>query len=719
MRKNKLGLASVEDNILYDQYGKWLWVMRRMPSHAIHWLTGIFLPPHERLWVGIGFADYKENLIVASRGSSKSFAFASLLAPHKALLYKNVTALMLSASGFRGGKQLFRDVERMFRGELRSQKLPGSFLMRSVVAAKGSADRVIQRDPSIWTINLRSQSSYSTVPTNNPEQLRGLRATEIFVDERNFFANGQEVIHGVVRPMLTVGQDFIRTATGSDKNKIFQFSTIDYTVREWYPEIKAAEQLSLRQYRAYKAIKEGDWDEYDRLMNENDGELKTASFSYTRIDYSDLIVPEHVTALSDGKTYKVNFPYPKGVTREDILKYDEHDKVNYFYLYPVDKQGLETPLRNGTADEQIWLAERRNCFIESSGNVFEYDLIHRIAERPIYDFGEIPGYENREEEFYAPILYTCGDPCVIGVDYARESDETAFVVIRLGELAEGEFDPLLTTEDEKGRVVLGNTSWNSIIWAESWGKMEAEQAANKIREMYERYNIIHTASIGGIALDQKGGGSAVRDALGNPKPPVGDDGLPDPNWNAADIVKMYDPEDRGGFAHYAAYNNPREYWGGLKLINANNHDNMDWTFGTRALMQQKKLYIGFWEPPSVWAREKKILNRGFEPDRNNPEFLKWEAGYNGIKRLKEQLIRIQRKHSETGVLRFVMPGDRAKEEGKKDLWAAMIYAVSLARQHLVNVTKSTTIVPMVAPLVVRVGSDYDGGDSGRIVTMYD
>lgn len=699
---------------LLRHYAKWLWFLRMRPDWAARWLTGIVVPPHERFGLGLYFSEYRENNLCWSRGTSKTFGLCSLAAPLKALLYKNLSILTLSASGFRGGKEIFRDSQRLFEGQLKSQVQPGEFLTRSAQ----NAPKVIAKDPSIWTIALKSHSRYSTAPTNNAESLRGLRANIVNLDERNYFPDGQAVVHGIVRPMLNVGQDFLRTASGSDHNQIFQISTIDLTVRDWYPEIQQAELLARREYEAMRALKGGDGAEYDRLLADQDGALRGASFSYSRLDYTDLLIPEWVGG-PDGERYRVAYPVQPEITKEDLLKEDPREGVSYFFTYPVDKEGLEAPLFSGVTDREVWLAEQRNCFIQGAGNVFEWDLLQKVTERPIYEAGKIKGYENLQDEFYAPILYSCGDPCVVGVDVARESDETAFVVLRLGEMAEGKFDPTLSRKDSLGRPCLGQTPWNHVLWAESWKNLEYSDAAEKIRELFERYHIVSSDTLGGIGMDARGGGSAVRDFLGNPKPPLVD-GRPDPAWNQNEVLKLFDPEDKNGFGHYAAFNDPRQYWGGLRLLATTNTDNLEWTYGTRALMQQKKLYLGFWQPASRWAEEMGFLTLHGEPDRSNPEFLKHEIGYTGIRRLRSQLLRLQIKRTETGAIRFTMPGDRDKEEGKKDLYVALTYAVHLARQHLLSLTKDDDngLPPDIAPLLVQVGSGGGGRDVRNYHTLH-
>lgn len=693
MAKSKSGLDRLSDKVLYSKYGKWLWVMRTMPDHATHWLGGLFLPPHERLWLRNFFADYKENNIVASRGTSKSFSHASLAAPLKALLYRNLGVLTVSASGFRGGQELFKDVERMFRGQLKSQRLSGDYLYSSC-----NNPKIIRRNPSIWTVALKSNSEYSTIPTNNADAMRGLRANIAIIDERNTFDG--TVVRKTIRPMLNVGQDFRRTAVGGEMNQTFQISTIDFTVRDWYPEIEESKRMVRKQYEAMQALKHGNIQEYKNLMAEKDGSLRNASFSYSQVDYTDLIIPEHISS-PDGTRMRVNFPLPKGLKKKQIFTYDPYDDQSYYFLYPVDKKSLEQPLRAGYMDEELWMAEQRNRFITSAGNVFDYMLIHKASEKPVYESGEIPFNRGIKEEWYLPVLYTCGDPCVLGVDVARESDETAFVVIRLGELSEGRFDPTLTTYDDDGRVVLGKTEWNGVIWAETHKNMPADEAASKIRDLFSRYNIISTPELGGIGMDKRGGGGAVRDDLGNPKPDMLDDNTVDPNWSFESVLKIYDPGDGAGFGHYTAYDGPK-FWGGLRLLATTNNDNVEWTYGTRALMQQNKLYIAFWQPPSRWAFERGLVDSMGQPDRQSEEFMRLMVGYDGIRKLKQQLLLLQVKRTETGVIRFVMPsGDT---EGKKDLYSGLIYGVHMAREHLRYTTMSDNEAPMVAPVLVEIGS---------------
>lgn len=700
-------ILGFERRIFIEGMGRWLWFLRTQPSHSAHYLAGIALPPHERLWLRMFFSGYKENNIVASRGTSKSFSHVSLAAPLKATLFKNKGFVALSASGFRGGKLLMEDSERLFKGRLRGQILDQPFLAKAI---DSKSDRVVKREPDKWGMFMQSQSTVMTVPTNNFENLRGIRATDILIDERNTFPG--EHAQKIIRPMMVVGGgNFRKTATAGDANTIYQISTIDYTIRDWYPEIEATRKVAKAEWEAQKALRARDFKEYNRMLNDDEGALLDASVHYSRVDYTDLLIPTTVTAkYLDGETYRIKYPVTSDVTIADVTRFDKREKREYIYTYPVDKKGLEEPLINGTMDRELWLAEQRNVFIAAAGTFFTHALIQKVAERPIYEAEEVPGLTEENplfyEEFYAPVMYKCGDPCVLGVDYARDSDHFAIVVIRLGELADTPFDPSLQTLDSKERPCLGKTPWNHVVWAESWERWKADEAAERIREMLERYNVVYHTTAHGMGMDKGGGGSHVRDDLANPKPSVREDGTPDPNWVMP--VRIYDDEDED-YMHYGAMQGA--FWSGLELIKPTNESNTEQAFAVRGMMQQTKLYIGYAEAPSKWAARLGMILMDGTPDESHPDFYKWNVGYMGIRRLVRQLLKIQTKITETGKWKFEMPGDREKEEGKKDLFSALIYAGHVARQHLVAATRKNEEVPMVAPVAVEIGRARGGMDS--------
>lgn len=689
---------------MLDHWGKWVWLLRALPSHATHHLTGIVLPPHERQLLRLYFSNYAENDIVASRGTSKSFCLCSMAPALDIALYSRRRDLVVSASGFRGGKLLFEDIKRLINGELNSQKLPGPFLSNSSRNGK----KVVRQEPDRWVVDWATYSLLTTVPTNNDDTLRGIRARRIVIDERNTFDG--VVVQQVIRPMANVMTEFDRIVSAEEDSAIFQVGTIDYTFRDWWKEIDQKKRLMEREYEAMQALTGGEKQKYEKLMAENDNELASASFALFRVDYTDLLIPEEVDAY-DGSRYRVRYPLPPHLTREDRCAWDDREERFLWYSYPVNKKLLEAPLRDGTMDEDLWRAEQRNVFITASGNVYSDELVRQASEKPIYGAGEIPGYDQgksledqtkqglEQYEFFPPVLYSCGDPCVLGVDVARVKDESSFVVFRLGELAEGKFDWTGKTLDKELRPCYGKTSWNSVIWAESWPRMTAHEVAEKIRDLRRRFNLINTSAkeegYGGLGMDGRGGGQAVRDELSKPSAPVLSNGLPDPNWK--EPTRIYDPTDEM-FLHYQALDDEGgKYWSGLRLLTPSNAENWEWTRYTKAAMEQEKLFIGYWQSPSTWAAEKGITERG-------EDYFKWLIGYNGIAKLKKQLVKLQIEWTAGGAIKVHMPGAKGTEDALKDLYSAFIYGWQVARQHLLN-TKEAPRVPQVDPVLVSIGSD--------------
>lgn len=133
---------------------------------------------------------------------------------------------------------------------------------------------------------------------------------------------------------------------------------------------------------------------------------------------------------------------------------------------------------------------------------------------------------------------------------AREQDETAFVVIRMGQLATGEFRPFNPKLDKQGRPCFGKTDFNHVCWAESHRRMPAGDVADRVRELMKRFNIKSTYGLPTLGMDKRGGGAAVRDELANPRPPVVN-GVPDPTWSWDTMLKVYDPTDED-YMHYQA-----------------------------------------------------------------------------------------------------------------------------------------------------------------------
>ena len=127
------------------------------------------------------------------------------------------------------------------------------------------------------------------------------------------------------------------------------------------------------------------------------------------------------------------------------LQTSEGRKQRGVNVQDAAREGVEQGLLDGSADTGSWLAEQRNIVDTAVGDVYSNELVDVascIGERCVVPFEQLPDTWKRlhsedKADYTAPVLWRCTDPCVLGVDYAPQSDFCAFVVIRLGPLSPG------------------------------------------------------------------------------------------------------------------------------------------------------------------------------------------------------------------------------------------------------------------------------------------
>lgn len=655
-------------------YGKYLAFLRRQPVHAMRFLWGIIIPPHEGFMVRTAWTGYKTNIFTCSRGTSKSFTIGSLFAPTKALLFRGKAILIASASRFRGGKMVLKDSGNLLAGALKNQKVEHNWGKFSLVHKTA----YIKKEPDMWHIDFKSNSNVFTIPTNNEESVLGMRANILILDERNTFDG--EVIEKVYRPFLNVGSDFENPASGSEENQSFSVGTIDYTYKDWFREINSTLDLVRVQYEIQKAMREGNWAIYDTLMRDHGNRIRGASFSLVRFDYTDLIIPTVI-----GK-YKINYP---GAVQGKHIKYDNRDQQEYIYSYPIEKKQLEDPLDEGIVDRETWESQQRNMFIRADGNVYPFDLIEKVTG-PIFGTTEETKRDwNSEKEghrYLPPVLWESKDPCVLGVDVARTSAFSAFIIIRMGDVSDNFFVQKQT--DYSLKTHSGPSPWANVIWAEQHQQMTVKEVAEKIRHLRSRYNIVATRVCPGIVVDLRGGGVNVRDELVLPSPPVDEYGLPVKGWSAPQ--KIFDPEDKDERLGKDLLADPGA-WFGLKLLDASDLLNQELVGFSKAQMQTGKLFLGS-------GRSKLSIAR----DISNEKYL----GHVGVDILKHQLLRVQGVLTPTGrAMRYEMPGKEGNPETQKDMFSAFLYACYGLKQWITEQGRHIRKAPVAYGETIRL----DGG----------
>src|SRR5258706_12933516 len=170
------------------------------------------------------------------------------------------------------------DSARLLKGSLKSQKMGNNW-------GKGSLSHktvLIKKDPDMWHMDYTSNSSVYTIPTNNEESARGIRANILIIDERNTFDG--DLIHKVYEPFLVVGSDFENPAEGSQGNQFFNVGTIDYTYRDWHKEIVSSQDIAKLEYEIQMSLRDQNWPLYDQLMEQHGQRVNNASVSIIRYD---------------------------------------------------------------------------------------------------------------------------------------------------------------------------------------------------------------------------------------------------------------------------------------------------------------------------------------------------------------------------------------------------------------------------------------------------
>lgn len=662
-------------------YMRTIAVLQEYPDITVVTLSGIFLPPHQRTTMYVLHQQSPRNVNISSRGTAKSATIGVLYSNYKQLLFANRHFVTLNAVGFRGGQVLFEDTARWLTNAWHDQEPDVGFFGASI-----KNPNLIHRAQNFWEIKYDSNSSNLTVPTNDEDRLRGLRGTDLILDEANTM--DEEMVNKVAGSFLNVKGDFKHGGAYSDINQTYYCSTIDFSWRWVQNVMRAAKEGLHRELEAIQALQRGDEVRYKNLLR-----LGLHDYTFASFDYTDVLIRKNVTTR-ENKMYEVKWPNPlipltkdeKGIPYlekgADGRMLREGPPIEYFSTYPSDKDNIETPLFDGTAPEASWWAEQRNITDSAAGDVYSHALVDKVT----CSLGQyITKYEDCSKQwkdlhkddkmdYVPPVLFQCTDPCVLGVDYATQSDFTALVVIRLGPVAKGEYDYV---------TGCGETKWSNVIWAEQYRRMTHKDVANKINELRSRYNIVyyHDPHVidtwdmcRGIGLDMKGGGSGVRDELAR----LNDSTVLPPD------SRIYDPLDRD--ERIIGYSIEPNSIPMLDAIWPSAEMNTKLVNFTVAQMEQGFLYIP------------KYLDRSQRP----PGKSELTTGYDACANLSYQLRKLRKEMGQNWP-KFYIGGDKSKPDNKKDLWAAFIYAAKQARAHIIRQRSIDTTPPPMIAKVVEVG----------------
>lgn len=707
------GKLSAEDELKAELLARPIIRFRHQPAMMLISASGIVVPPHERLMLWQVALGAPENVNVSGRATSKSTAWCVLGATMLSMLVPRKKHVTLSATGFRGGQSIFNDIERWATGQWDSQLDGHAFVAASIVPGT-SSKALVHRAQNFWEIKFGSYSILRTLPTNNEDKIRGERAQVVWNDEAN--TTEESLIAEVVRPFMGVKGGFDSGGADSAANSIYFTTTIDYGWRPFIKIQRASREGLQRDWDFKQAVKDGNMELQAALRKQ--GLLK---YTYTCYDYTDTILREEQVDRQ-GRRYQVVYPNANEVFGRKKFYFREFElgipfttrgadgrmqrdgtPTRALTTYPFDLTQIEGPLYDGTTDESVWLRESRNVLDTATGDVYPHGLLDKVAcvgQNAIISWEDMPKEWTEvhgQRGYFAPVMFECSDPCVLGVDVADGArDFAAFVVIRVGPLASGAFNPL-------GVTSLGNTEWSNVVWSEQHRHMSYREIAEKIKEMRQRYNLVffhepwkkeedHCRAIG---LDKGGGGRAVRDSLLFLDRSESERG--------GDVI-IYDPGDDED--KIEAVKNDKSAVPMLDLINATDqlYDQLvEFSLGQ---MKVGRLYLPKW------------LDESLRPDRN----ARLNAGYLGAKVIDSQLRKLQQEPTARGRKFFIPSGttDAQKHKAatgndpskKKDSWAAFMYAIKQHRVHLARHKLITTKAPSAGAIVVKINS-HRGRHHGR------
>lgn len=575
-------MAIFDEKLLREDYQElfellaWL---RQHPVIATFMLTGIKLPPHQRIILRFVFEILQDWRVTSSvaiamgRASGKSF-MCFLMSIIIGLLYKEERVAYLNGVGFKGGKKLFSDHEWVLSS---SPDYP-AFILNALV----DRSRPIKRDSGFWMIKFKNGSElYTTSVGLQGDQARGFRSTFRIIDERRLIP--QSVVRASLDPFGYVLKNPVSKERVRETNVRLDVSTVGWTHEDFTKEIE--------EYK--KSVEAGD--------------LRRVALEF---DYEDAI-------LLYGEHTIEEFVEARPEERSEI------GEIFFWFDFKAILNDKNDPL----GDIDIWYAEVKNIPISSASMEFDYQLVEKMFNKRV-------GIINGEEVYLKP-LYTTEDPVVIGIDPAREQNYFAFVIVRVGQLAEGEWDPVKQE---------GHTDFSNIIWISRHLNFMAGDADKMLKEYLERYPNVKL-----IMVDKRGGGTAFRDELLISK-------------QTPDLI-VYDPEDNDKrVKEILSRAGDKEKRPILRLLSTTAPLNLNALLAMKSFLKNDAFYA-----PSV-------DNIEFDDD-----FMKFRDVYRALKVLKAQIYRVKTRQVANGVnFEIEGPGFETAEgvrKKTKDMFMAMLYAV--------------------------------------------
>jgi len=576
------------------------------PVWAVRDILGIRLPPHQRLIIRLIFmSNARYIILLLGRAMGKTFLDA-LLSLLMAILNTGLRIAAIGGGGFRQGKFVLTEAERIISCDVDGQS--ERMFVKKALNRKPSQNP-IKKEVDIWSIPLKNACFIATVPVGSDgNKIRGLRSHVNIIDERKELK--KQIREKVIRAFAFVKKNVV-TNDDDFSNMYIDSGTVEYSQDDYWQDIQM----------------------YLNKMSEGDKDYLVLKFIYA--DAFDRVDPQQ---SKDKKIFYSKY-------------FDEYWKSWDTVPFNVDLEEIEQPLTEETTDIDSWKAEVLCEPMDISGNFFTYEIIRELfdykllTDEEALKLSEQLGVDIRD---YLDIQMECDDPVVIGVDIARESDYTSIVVIRVGWLADKEWDYVTQT---------GKTNFANVIYAYQERYLSSRETAKKIYDLLERFpNCI------GVALDKRGGGSHVRDELYYY---AIENGLP----------ILYDPDDNGEGGIATLLEKDKSLVGNpiLKLIMYSDEDNTIVAHKLRGALQRRKLLFAYDNSMNESNVERIMI-------------------YKYVKTILRQLGWIKTRMT-ANWLKFYTSNP---EKQKKDLFSAILYAWGLLEEYMRKTKKTKKKVQNIA-----------------------
>jgi len=525
--------------------------------------------------------------------------------------------MVLAGAAFRQSKAIFNYMEGIWHN---------APLLRDIAASYGS-NYGFSKAPEMWTCTIGQSVSVAIPVGYDGGKIRGLRANDLIVDEKNSIP--KEIFETVMVPFTAVSSNPI----GNAKKEM---------------SIKLAKEYGIELDEHYS---EGGYILPNQLVMSG-----TAGYTYEQFyqDWSDV----HDIICSHGDPAKLERYLTKKCqesesSREEILENlntDDYSIIRIPYkLIPLGfMDAAQVSRSKAMIHSGTYMSEYGSCFADDTSGFFKKSIVDKCTTSPT-NIIELEGYESIN--FEAKIFGDKNRTYIYGIDPASERDNFAIVVLEI--------------HNNHARVVYCWTTNKKQHTEEKAGGFTTEDdyyayCVIKIRDLMKRFPCQR------IMLDAQGGGVSIREGLMN--------------------ERMIGPGEQKILPVITNKDKDTDLLEGLHILELCNFSSYDWlseaNHGLRFDLERKHLLFPYFDPLTIAISSS--LDDAYNRIYDNLEYCVTE-----IEELKKELVSIVVTRTNNGRDRWDTPDTIAsgkKGNMRKDRYSALLMANMGIRQLRNDIT---------------------------------